>query len=95
MWGGGEGGALWEPQHPGVSHQLQPASSPQLLLPQAWGLTPLGLERINFVLTPLEAGLQADSCLLAEGGRQGRAVLKMERQKSDHRVRIDTTQVAI
>lgn len=45
----------------------QPASSPPLLLLQAWGLTPLGLERINFVLTPLEAGLQADPCLFTEG----------------------------
>lgn len=56
-----------------VSHQPQPASSPPLLLLQARGLTPLGLERINFVLTPLEAGLQADPCLFVEG-REGTGV---------------------
>lgn len=33
------------------------------------GLSPLGLERINFVLTPLEAELQPDICLLIKERR--------------------------
>lgn len=75
-------------QESAISPSLRP-----LLLLQAWGLTPLGLERINFVLTPLEAGLQADPCLFTEGREGGRGV-KIGKQKSDHRASIDSTQMA-
>lgn len=65
-WSGedAEGSAL--SVHPEVSCQPEPASSSAALLPQAWGLTPHRLKRINFVLTPLEAGLQSDLCLFME-----------------------------
>lgn len=61
LWMGQGGVALSEQ----ISSRNQAAGGffPPACSPLVEGLTPCGLRRINFVLTPLEAGLQADPCL--------------------------------